>query len=362
MYGIGNPWNTAFATFNQALSSRCHQICRNSDVAKLKATTLTKGPPGARRHHNKGRAHEVTISMHISLSMQRAQGKSHRKTRDMVVWRSHEAYQSTADDIGTMHQSLPQHKRCKAVKLLPDLTHRFEAHAVKGKSHTPAQYRNGGMRSGTDKTYLKASCTIRSVTALKKSLLHTPMPMRIIKYAPRQETKPEVLDTDTTKVSTFLENLHSDFFWIHYTPLPRFSSCARPTSMWCSRCQGAWYCTQEHLQIDWPRHHNECIPAINAQTYHVIATLPPAEQQMVPEPRISARQLLERHSSARISSFPTIGRAPMTVGMPFTKDSTLDHHSDPISTPFALDDTITEIHTADGQFVCVICAVQSERT
>ncbi|KAI6149350.1 hypothetical protein BKA82DRAFT_3977476 [Pisolithus tinctorius] len=59
--------------------------------------------------------------------------------------------------------------------------------------------------------------------------------------------------------------------------------CCRPTSMWCSRCQGAWYCTQEHLQTDWSRNHSECIPAIYAQTYNVITTLPPAEQQMVPE-------------------------------------------------------------------------------
>ncbi|KIO10951.1 hypothetical protein M404DRAFT_995385 [Pisolithus tinctorius Marx 270] len=75
--------------------------------------------------------------------MERSPGKRHRKTRDPLVWRSDKAYQSTADDIGTMHQSLPQHKRCKAVKFSPDLTHRFEAHAVRGKSRTPAKYRNG---------------------------------------------------------------------------------------------------------------------------------------------------------------------------------------------------------------------------
>ncbi|KAG6332512.1 hypothetical protein ID866_6574 [Astraeus odoratus] len=57
--------------------------------------------------------------------------------------------------------------------------------------------------------------------------------------------------------------------------------CCRPTSMWCSRCQNAWYCTPEHLQSDWPRHRRECIPATHAQNYNIIATPPPAEQQMI---------------------------------------------------------------------------------
>lgn len=119
----------------------------------------------------------------------------------------------------------------------------------------------------------------------------------------------------------------------------------RPTSMWCSRCQGAWYCTQEHLQTDWSRNHSECIPAIYAQTYNVITTLPPAEQQMVPEAhRLPTQQcqILEFHDDRTSSN---------DSRMPFTKDSSLDHHSDPISTPFALDDAITEIHTADSQVI-----------
>ncbi|KAI6044434.1 hypothetical protein EDC04DRAFT_3106200 [Pisolithus marmoratus] len=56
--------------------------------------------------------------------------------------------------------------------------------------------------------------------------------------------------------------------------------CCRPTSMWCSRCQNAWYCTPEHLQTDWPRHRRECIPTTHAQNYSMIAT-PPNEQQMI---------------------------------------------------------------------------------
>ncbi|KAI6110800.1 hypothetical protein EV401DRAFT_292420 [Pisolithus croceorrhizus] len=79
--------------------------------------------------------------------------------------------------------------------------------------------------------------------------------------------------------------------------------CCRPTSMWCSRCQSAWYCTPEHLQMvstplrfwlynldlllclhavqDWPRHRRECIPATHAQNHNMIVTPPPAEQQMI---------------------------------------------------------------------------------
>ncbi|KAG2011328.1 hypothetical protein CC2G_011463 [Coprinopsis cinerea AmutBmut pab1-1] len=66
--------------------------------------------------------------------------------------------------------------------------------------------------------------------------------------------------------------------------------CCNPTSMWCSRCQSAWYCSPEHLKADWGRHRNECVPASNATpvtTYNLsmIATPPPAELQTI---RVSA--------------------------------------------------------------------------
>lgn len=32
---------------------------------------------------------------------------------------------------------------------------------------------------------------------------------------------------------------------------------------------------------DWPRHRKECVPAANAQNYNMIATPPPAEQQLI---------------------------------------------------------------------------------
>lgn len=29
--------------------------------------------------------------------------------------------------------------------------------------------------------------------------------------------------------------------------------------MWCSRCENVWYCCNEHLVYDWPRHKNDCL-------------------------------------------------------------------------------------------------------
>jgi len=61
--------------------------------------------------------------------------------------------------------------------------------------------------------------------------------------------------------------------------------CCRPTSMWCSRCQSAWYCSPEHLHEDWPRHRKECIPtqasAGGGYNMNMIATPPPAEPQFI---------------------------------------------------------------------------------
>ncbi|KAI0048742.1 hypothetical protein FA95DRAFT_1007945 [Auriscalpium vulgare] len=57
--------------------------------------------------------------------------------------------------------------------------------------------------------------------------------------------------------------------------------CCKATSMWCSRCQNAWYCSPEHLNNDWPRHRRECTPANPAQQYNMIATPPPAKPQII---------------------------------------------------------------------------------
>ncbi|KIY63815.1 hypothetical protein CYLTODRAFT_402645 [Cylindrobasidium torrendii FP15055 ss-10] len=34
--------------------------------------------------------------------------------------------------------------------------------------------------------------------------------------------------------------------------------CASPCSAWCDRCKDAFYCSKEHLDMDWPRHKHEC--------------------------------------------------------------------------------------------------------
>ncbi|KAI9067984.1 hypothetical protein FKP32DRAFT_214473 [Trametes sanguinea] len=60
--------------------------------------------------------------------------------------------------------------------------------------------------------------------------------------------------------------------------------CCQSTHMWCSRCHAAWYCSPEHLQRDWPRHRQECIP-INSQQQaqypNMIATPPPAQPELI---------------------------------------------------------------------------------
>ncbi|PCH44431.1 hypothetical protein WOLCODRAFT_76780 [Wolfiporia cocos MD-104 SS10] len=57
--------------------------------------------------------------------------------------------------------------------------------------------------------------------------------------------------------------------------------CGQTTTMWCSRCQNAWYCTPAHLQGDWPRHRKECIPVVSTQQSNMIATPPPIQQQLI---------------------------------------------------------------------------------
>ncbi|THU90466.1 hypothetical protein K435DRAFT_676048 [Dendrothele bispora CBS 962.96] len=51
--------------------------------------------------------------------------------------------------------------------------------------------------------------------------------------------------------------------------------CGTPTSLWCSRCQRAFYCCSEHLRMDWPMHRNQCIP-----TYQITYTNPSEEEQI----------------------------------------------------------------------------------
>ncbi|CAK5267427.1 unnamed protein product [Mycena citricolor] len=34
--------------------------------------------------------------------------------------------------------------------------------------------------------------------------------------------------------------------------------CSLPTTHWCSLCQNAWYCSEEHYRQDWPHHREQC--------------------------------------------------------------------------------------------------------
>jgi len=49
--------------------------------------------------------------------------------------------------------------------------------------------------------------------------------------------------------------------------------CCRPTTMWCSRCQRAWYCSAQHLETDWPRHRRECLTSntVTPAPYQLVA-------------------------------------------------------------------------------------------
>jgi len=56
--------------------------------------------------------------------------------------------------------------------------------------------------------------------------------------------------------------------------------CHKSTSMWCSRCRNAWYCSPEHLQSDWPRHRLECVPVGSARS-NTLATPPHVQPQLI---------------------------------------------------------------------------------
>ncbi|KAJ7884065.1 hypothetical protein B0H13DRAFT_1628820 [Mycena leptocephala] len=58
--------------------------------------------------------------------------------------------------------------------------------------------------------------------------------------------------------------------------------CGQPTSQWCSRCHNTFYCSPEHLRVDWPRHREQCRPS-PATTYgsNMITAPPPAEPEYI---------------------------------------------------------------------------------
>ncbi|TFK63261.1 hypothetical protein BDN72DRAFT_330908 [Pluteus cervinus] len=100
--------------------------------------------------------------------------------------------------------------------------------------------------------------------------------------------------------------------------------CCRPTSMWCSRCQSAWYCSAEHLHSDWARHRKECIPAMavshtagNGYGVNMIATPPPQEPQYITVSAILFAPEEERPRiisiSCRPSHKPSQGMCPIPL-------------------------------------------------
>ncbi|KAH0582543.1 hypothetical protein J132_05494 [Termitomyces sp. J132] len=103
--------------------------------------------------------------------------------------------------------------------------------------------------------------------------------------------------------------------------------CCAPTSMWCSRCQSAWYCSPEHLHADWQRHRKECIPAQTSSGYHLnmIATPPPAEPQFI---EVSAILFAPEEERPRIitvrcrpSHKPSQGMCPTPLVQPYFPDN-----------------------------------------
>ncbi|KAI0740652.1 hypothetical protein C8Q76DRAFT_609451 [Earliella scabrosa] len=54
--------------------------------------------------------------------------------------------------------------------------------------------------------------------------------------------------------------------------------CGQLAYTWCSRCCASWYCSQSHLNNDWPRHRQFCIPyKISSSVEGTMALVPSGE-------------------------------------------------------------------------------------
>ncbi|KAJ7590130.1 hypothetical protein C8J56DRAFT_1004117 [Mycena floridula] len=103
--------------------------------------------------------------------------------------------------------------------------------------------------------------------------------------------------------------------------------CRRPTSMWCSRCQSAWYCSSEHLHDDWARHRRECIPASGASyNLNMITTPPPAEDRLIVVSAILFAPDKERPLIININCRQTQGSCPI----PLIQELFPDRQAEPI--------------------------------
>ncbi|EKM50514.1 uncharacterized protein PHACADRAFT_166193 [Phanerochaete carnosa HHB-10118-sp] len=100
--------------------------------------------------------------------------------------------------------------------------------------------------------------------------------------------------------------------------------CCMPTTMWCSRCQNAWYCSPDHLSSDWPRHKRECAPvnaaAAQQQPYNMIATPAPVQQELIAVSALLFTPEEERSKIISVQCRPqgtlSQGICPLPLSMP----------------------------------------------
>ncbi|KAJ7690018.1 hypothetical protein B0H14DRAFT_3120601 [Mycena olivaceomarginata] len=96
----------------------------------------------------------------------------------------------------------------------------------------------------------------------------------------------------------------------------RCAVCERATSLWCSRCQNAWYCSSEHMRSDWPRHRSHChAPSTEPECISVNAILFLADEE---RPRVISVRCRppQRRSEGRgpvPALLPYLGASPASV-------------------------------------------------
>ncbi|TFK90126.1 hypothetical protein K466DRAFT_644566 [Polyporus arcularius HHB13444] len=90
--------------------------------------------------------------------------------------------------------------------------------------------------------------------------------------------------------------------------------CCRPTTLWCSRCQNAWYCSPDHLNNDWPRHRRECVPTNMPQTQYpnMIATPPPVQAELI---SVSALLFMPHEDRVRVTTVQCQPQGTISQGM-----------------------------------------------
>ncbi|CAG7847533.1 SubName: Full=Uncharacterized protein {ECO:0000313/EMBL:CCA72460.1} [Serendipita indica DSM 11827] len=64
--------------------------------------------------------------------------------------------------------------------------------------------------------------------------------------------------------------------------------CGEPTHNWCSRCQATWYCSTDHLNADWRRHRQTCVPFVAQQPLSPTASPIHFTPDASPQPASSA--------------------------------------------------------------------------